>query len=250
MLINSLNEWRALRRTFSDKNIGFVPTMGNLHDGHFSLLKRSKEENDLTILSVFVNPTQFNNPDDLTRYPRTLDADVEGAKALGVDYILVPQANEIYNDDYNYCVHEKNVSRTLEGEHRPGHFDGVLTVVMKLFNLVKPHRAYMGEKDFQQLYLVQEMVNAFFMDIEVIACPSIRYSSGLPLSSRHNLLSSSQLSKAQELTSLLQACPTLEDMKALLTQQGLTFDYVTQWKDRIVVAFHFEGIRLIDNWRI
>lgn len=239
-IINSIEQWQALRQQFDPAlALGFVPTMGNLHQGHASLLTRSLEENAITVLSIFVNPTQFNDKNDLARYPRTLDEDLALAHALKVDYVLAPKPSEIYPNGYDYKISEQLISQTLEGKCRPGHFDGVLTVVMKLFGLVKPHRAYFGEKDFQQLYLIQEMVKAFFLNIEIIACPTLRRSSGLPLSSRNNLLSESELALADKVATALhqQQCPP----------HNVTFDYIEQWQNRLHYAVRIGAIRIIDN---
>ena len=150
-----LAEWRALRGSpeWAGLSVGFVPTMGALHAGHEALLARARAENERVVLSVFVNPTQFNDPADLARYPRTWDADVALAHPY-VDAVLAPPAEAFYPDGYRYRVTENSLGTQLEGAHRPGHFDGVLTVVLKLLNVVQPHRAYFGEKDWQQLELV------------------------------------------------------------------------------------------------
>jgi pantoate--beta-alanine ligase len=143
-------------------SLGFVPTMGNLHAGHAALLARARQDCGTTLLSIFVNPTQFDDPTDLERYPRTLEADLAIAQAAGVDHVLLPTPAELSPDGYTYKVQESAVSTVLCGASRPGHFDGVLTVVMKLLNLVRPARAYFGEKDHQQLTLIRDMVQAFF----------------------------------------------------------------------------------------
>ena len=156
---HKMHEWRTVRNgeNFTGCRVGFVPTMGALHEGHHQLLKRARAENDRVVLSIFVNPPQFNDPNDLTKYPRTLEADLALATGL-VDDVIVPEAAEIYPDKYRYRVTENQLSTVLEGAHRPGHFDGVLTVVLKLLNLVQANRAYFGEKDWQQLQLVDGMV--------------------------------------------------------------------------------------------
>ncbi|OEH46993.1 Pantothenate synthetase [Legionella parisiensis] len=160
--------------------------MGNLHAGHASLFLTSKKENDHTASSLFINPTQFNQAEDFKHYPRTLDADLKIMEDSGVDFCILPDEKSIYADGYNYQVHEHQLCQLMEGAHRPGHFNGVLTVVMKLLNLVKPHRAYFGEKDYQQYSLIHGMAKAFFMDTEIKACPTIREASGLAYSSRNN----------------------------------------------------------------
>lgn len=174
-IFHNLNEWIRFRNSLSpDLSLGFAPTMGNLHAGHASLFLASSKENHYTVSSLFVNPTQFNNPDDYKHYPRTVDADLELMTQNGVDFCILPNENEIYTDGYAYQVQENRLGQLMEGKHRPGHFNGVLTIVMKLFNLVKPTRAYFGEKDYQQLLLIQGMVKALFMDIEIKSCPTVR----------------------------------------------------------------------------
>lgn len=146
-IFNTLEDWRAFRKNLpNDTQLGFAPTMGNLHDGHKSLFIKSKQENDYTATSLFVNPTQFNRSDDFTHYPRTLEADIQLMTDAGVNFCILPKEQEIYVDGYNYQIQENNLCTLMEGAHRPGHFNGVLTVVMKLLQLVKPTRAYFGEK--------------------------------------------------------------------------------------------------------
>ncbi|MGA0840714.1 MAG: pantoate--beta-alanine ligase, partial [Pseudomonadales bacterium] len=152
-----LDHWRATRAGLEATRVGFVPTMGALHAGHASLLSRSVAECDYTVLSIYVNPTQFNDPSDLDRYPRTLSEDLALAESLGVDAVLLPDYASLYPDGYRYRLDETGFSRTLCGAHRPGHFVGVLTVVMKLLNLVRPWRAYFGEKDYQQYVLIRDL---------------------------------------------------------------------------------------------
>jgi pantoate--beta-alanine ligase len=176
--------------------LGFVPTMGALHEGHLSLVRRSGSENDRTLVSIFVNPTQFDDPADLARYPRTLDADLAALRAEETDFVLLPRAEDFYRDGFQYRVTESRLSTILEGVHRPGHFDGVLTVVMKLLQVAQPDRAYFGEKDWQQLTLVRGMVEAFFVPVMVVACPTVREADGLALSSRNRNLVPSDRQRA------------------------------------------------------
>src|SRR3990167_7441466 len=188
-IIQSLKDWQLVRKKISNNSdVGFVPTMGNLHAGHLSLLQRSKRENSITVLSIFVNPTQFDNVNDLKNYPCTLEQDISMAGKNNIDYVLVPTYGELYSDCYAYKVNNINTNSQLEGISRPGHFDGVLTVVLKLLLIVKPIRAYFGEKDYQQLQLVKGLVKAFFLETEIVECATIRNEFGLPLSSRNNRL--------------------------------------------------------------
>ena len=156
-IVTKINDWLEIRKQFVGKTIGFVHTMGNLHAGHMSLCERSQKENDITIVSIFVNPTQFNQSSDFECYPRTIEKDQALLSSHQVDYLLRPDHDGMYPDGYQVQVTENLLSQELEGEFRPGHFNGMLTVVLKLFNLVQPARGYFGEKDYQQLLLVKKM---------------------------------------------------------------------------------------------
>ncbi len=247
--IQSLEEWQRLRHTLSqDLNIGFVPTMGNLHQGHVTLLARSKRDNDISTASVFINPTQFNNSEDFQHYPKTIEEDIALMKQAGVDYCLCPEASAIYHDNYSYRVEETQQNLILEGVKRPGHFNGVLTVVMKLLNLVKPHRSYFGEKDYQQYVLIRDMVRAFFIDTDIILCPTIREASGLACSSRNNRLNLEERILADKFAKIFHQPKSCEAIKIELTQQGITVDYVEDHEQRRFAAVHIGSVRLIDNY--
>lgn len=248
----NIEEWVRLRRgpLFSGKSVGFVPTMGFLHEGHLSLFRKSLSENAITIGSIFVNPTQFNNPEDFNKYPQNFEKDLEMLNALGVDYLLNPTYSEIYPDNYRYKVVEAQVSQELCGQHRPGHFDGVLTVVMKLFNLVAPTKAYFGEKDYQQLLLVKEMVSAFFMPTEVIACPTVREQSGLAMSSRNERLSEDEKKVAAEFARILKTSVNNKGIETELNNMGIKVDYVQEKWGRRFGAVHVGDVRLIDNVKV
>jgi pantoate--beta-alanine ligase len=170
------------------KNIGFVPTMGALHKGHISLALRSKAENDICICSIFVNPTQFNNADDYTNYPRTLDADIELFKHSKVDAAFIPSEKEMCIETLTEKFDLGGLDKVMEGRFRPGHFNGVAYIVKKFFDLIKPDRAYFGEKDFQQLAIIKFMVKTLDLQVNIIACPIIRESDGLAMSSRNQRL--------------------------------------------------------------
>ena len=182
-IIPSVSQWLDIRKSlsFDGKTIGFVPTMGALHAGHVSLLETSHKANAISVLSIFVNPTQFNDPHDLRNYPRTLEADLELAKQANVDFILLPKDTEMYADQYRFKIEENQLSKRFCGAHRPGHFPGMLTIVMKLLQLVRPTRAYFGEKDYQQYLLVKEMAEAFFLETQIVACPTLRADDGLAM---------------------------------------------------------------------
>ena len=250
-VFTQVTDWQAARATpdWAGRTVGFVPTMGALHAGHRALLERARAENDRVVLSIFVNPTQFNDPADLARYPRTLEADVALAEGL-VDAVLAPPAAELYPDDYHYRVTENELSRRWEGAHRPGHFDGVLTVVLKLLNLVQAHRAYFGEKDWQQLQLVRGMARAFFLTTEIVACPTVRAADGLALSSRNQRLSPAGRSQATAFPEILRQSPTAEAAVPALRAAGMEVDYVADHEGVRLGAVRLEGVRLIDNVRL
>jgi pantoate--beta-alanine ligase len=244
----SVAGWRALRASpeWRGREIGFVPTMGALHEGHVALLHHARKENERVVLSIFVNPTQFNDPSDFARYPRVLAADLELAKPY-VDAVLVPTPEEFYPDGYRYRVTETRLSRRWEGEHRPGHFDGVLTVVLKLLNVVQPQRAYFGEKDWQQLQLVRGMVDALLLPVEIVACPTVRDTDGLALSSRNRRLSAPARERAAEFPAALKSSPDAMSAAAALAAKGFEVDYIDDAEGRRLGAVRLEGVRLIDN---
>lgn len=191
--------------------IGFVPTMGALHDGHLSLLKRALAENSATVISIFVNPTQFNNSDDLKAYPRTLDSDVAKIKSLNTAVIVfAPDVDDIYKGNTVSAAFDfDGLENEMEGAFRPGHFDGVGTIVKRLFEIVKPNNAYFGEKDFQQLQIIRKMVSKLQMHVNIIGCPIFRESNGLAMSSRNARLTEDQKLSAAIIFSTLQSAKTL-----------------------------------------
>ncbi|MBP6863885.1 MAG: pantoate--beta-alanine ligase [Candidatus Didemnitutus sp.] len=249
-LFHSIAAWRQARAgaDFAGRTVGFVPTMGALHAGHRALLERAHAENDRVVLSVFVNPTQFNDPADLAKYPRTLAEDVALADGLATD-VFAPPPEEMYPDGYRYRVTELEASRELEGAHRPGHFDGVLTVVLKLLNLVQPTRAYFGEKDWQQLALVRGMVDALFLPCAIVACPTVREADGLAMSSRNRRLAPADRARAAAFPRLLRAA-TPEVAAQALRDAGFEVDYVAERDGVRLGAVHLGGVRLIDNVRL
>lgn len=245
-IVNTPVEFKEIRKSLRG-SVGFVPTMGALHAGHASLLQMARRKDDTTVLSIFVNPTQFNNAEDLQKYPRTLDSDIEIAKDCGVDYLFLPIEKDLYPDGYRYRMTENEISKVLCGAFRPGHFDGVLTVVLKLLNIVEATRAYFGEKDFQQLELIRGMSKSFFMSTEIIGCPTIREASGLAMSSRNVRLSADGLQKAKEIPELLSRSKTASDALAALAGAGFKVEYVEDRWNRRLTAVYLEGVRLIDN---
>jgi pantoate--beta-alanine ligase len=227
--------------------VGFVPTMGALHAGHVALLERARRENDVVVLSTFVNPTQFNDPGDLEKYPRTWEVDLAHARRAGVDVIFAPSREHMYPDGYHYRVTEDRLSTLMEGAHRPGHFDGVLTVVLKLLILVRADRAYFGEKDMQQLLLVRGMAKDFFLPTEIVACPTVRAEDGLALSSRNARLSPAGRQRAPELARALREETDPDKARQRLEAAGFDVDYVACHEQRRFGAVRIDGIRLIDN---
>lgn len=250
-IYHSLREWQKVRSNMPEHlAIGYVPTMGNLHAGHVSLLSSCYAENDYTIASIFVNKPQFDKIEDYNTYPRTLDADLKILKDAGVDCCLIPSDAEVYEDGYQYKVTETKRSNILEGKFRPGHFTGVLTVLMKFFNLIKPHRAYFGEKDAQQLQLVRGMVKAFYMDIEIHGCPTMRMPSGLAYSSRNNKLNSADLILANKFATIFHASNSCEDARTKLNALGIEVEYIEDHDNHRFAAVWIGGVRLIDNFKI
>lgn len=243
--VDALQTWR--KSLPSGETVGFVPTMGALHPGHRSLMERARRECDRVVVSIFVNPTQFNDPEDCAKYPQPLDQDLAICDALGVDAAFTPLRDSLYPDDYRYRVTEGEASRILEGAFRPGHFDGVLTVVLKLFNLVRADRAYFGEKDWQQLQLVQGMSRAFFLDTEVIPCSTVREPDGLAMSSRNVRLSPEGRAKAAAFPRILRTTATPQGASEALTAEGFKVEYVEDHNGRRLAAIVHEGVRLIDN---
>lgn len=181
------------------KKVGLVPTMGALHEGHASLVRRSVVENDATVVSVFLNPTQFNDPKDLERYPRTLESDCELVGECGAEIVFAPSVEEVYPEPDTRRFSYPPTDVVMEGARRPGHFNGVCQIVSKLFYMVKPDRAYFGEKDFQQIAVICRMVEDLKLDIEIVPCPVIREASGLAMSSRNTLLSAEEKVLAAEI---------------------------------------------------
>lgn len=199
-----MTEWRVGQRD-RGASVGFVPTMGALHEGHLSLVKKAVEENTVTVVSVFVNPIQFNNPDDFAKYPRTEEEDFKLLAAAGVDAVFAPTADEMYPEENLNCKEYflGQAAEVMEGKYRPGHFQGVARVLDILFRLIYPTRAYFGEKDFQQIAVVRNLVKSEGLKLEIVACPIKRASDGLALSSRNARLSEEQRKTAPEIYSTL-----------------------------------------------
>ncbi|MBQ7362107.1 MAG: pantoate--beta-alanine ligase [Bacteroidaceae bacterium] len=274
-VIRTISELRQelsiLRET--GKNIGFVPTMGALHQGHASLVKRAVEENNVAVVSVFVNPTQFNDKNDLKNYPRDLQADCKLLETIGASIVFAPEVEEMYPEPDTRTFGFAPLDTVMEGACRPGHFNGVAQIVSKLFYAVEPDRAYFGEKDFQQLAIIRAMVKQLNIDVEIIGCPIVRESDGLALSSRNMLLTSEERQRALTISRTLfasveyAATHTLAETKSYVEEainatEGLQLEYfqivdgdslqeVAKWEDSNYlvgcIALFCGKIRLIDN---
>lgn len=265
------NELQAVRK--QGKSIGLVPTMGALHEGHASLVKRAVSENDVVVVSDFVNPTQFNDKNDLLKYPRTLDADCELLEKYGAAYVFAPSVEEIYPEPDTRKFSYAPLDTVMEGKYRPGHFNGVCQIVSKLFLIVEPDRAYFGEKDFQQLAIIREMVRKYPFNLEIVGCPIVREADGLALSSRNARLTPEQRTQALQISKTLfdsvefAKSHTLAETKRFVedriaASEGLRLEYfeivdgntlqtVASWDDSgyivgCITVFCGE-VRLIDN---
>lgn len=274
-LIQTIHELRAkldaLRK--EGKTIGLVPTMGALHAGHASLVKRAVAENDVVVVSDFVNPTQFNDKDDLAKYPRTLDADCRLLESCGAAFVFAPSVEEIYPEPDTRAFSYAPLDTVMEGKYRPGHFNGVCQIVSKLFLIVEPTRAYFGEKDFQQLAIIREMVRRYPFDLQVVGCPIVREADGLALSSRNARLNQEQREQALQISKTLFASVdyakthTLAETKAFVEKriddaEGLRLEYfeivdgntlqtVDAWEESSYIVgcitVFCGDVRLIDN---
>lgn len=234
--------------------------MGFLHEGHLSLVKRAKKENDRVVVSIFVNPTQFGPKEDFSSYPRNEKQDFKLLREVGCDFVFAPRSpQEVYPVGGDVLVQgRKSLTEALEGKFRPGHFDGVTTVVLKLFHLVAPEKAYFGEKDYQQLQVIRAMVSDLFLPVKVVACKTFREKTGLAMSSRNSYFSSAEREKAAALHRVLKDAKTPLEAKRALKKAGFQIDYVEAWSDdldhpsrdnrgRWLAAVRWAGVRLIDN---
>lgn len=211
VIVEKVKDMKELSKKYlkENKTIGFVPTMGFLHEGHLSLVRRAREENDIVVVSIFVNPTQFGPNEDYESYPRDFERDVKLLKELNVDVVFHPPVEEMYPKDFSTYVEETKLSRYLCGKSRPGHFRGVCTIVTKLFNIVRPTRAYFGQKDAQQFRVIKRMVRDLNMDVELVECPIVREHDGLAMSSRNIYLSDDERVQALALYNSLKLAENL-----------------------------------------
>ena len=243
-VLKTVQEWRSARPAVG---LGFVPTMGALHQGHLSLVTRSRTENERTLVSLFVNRTQFNDSRDYEGYPRPMEDDLAMLEAAGVDYVFTPTYETLYPDDYRYHLYETELSGELCGAHRPGHFEGMLTVVMKLLQIAQADRAYFGEKDYQQYQLVRGMAEAFFLTTQIVPCSIVREADGLAMSSRNRRLTTEERELAPQLSRVLKQAETVSEAIVELERLGFSVDYVEERWGRRFGAAHLGAVRLIDN---
>jgi len=234
-----------------DVIVGFVPTMGALHSGHLSLVKRAKKESGTVIVSIFVNPTQFNDPGDLNNYPRTQAEDLSLLEYVKTDAVFIPDVKDIYPEKDTRVFDLGNLQNVMEGLHRPGHFNGVAQVVTKLFDLVQPHKAFFGQKDFQQLAIIKKLVELYSYNIEIISCPIVREKDGLAMSSRNRLLTVRQRKHASLISKTL--------FSALRKKHRLTLPELKKWviktldQDPLIKVEYFEIVNSnslipVDSW--
>jgi len=273
VVVNTVTELQNELALVQNASVGFVPTMGALHQGHISLVKKCIEDNDVCVVSIFVNPTQFNDKSDYQKYPRTLEQDYQLLKDAGVDFIFVPNEKEIYPEVDTRQFDFGQLEKVMEGKFRPGHFNGVAQVVSRLFDIVRPTRAYFGEKDFQQLAIIRAMVKQLDIPVEIIGMPILREDSGLAMSSRNARLNTEQKAVAATIYSTLSdslksvselsvkdtvknVTERINETKVLRVEyfdivDGNTLQSVSEWSDSdyIVgcIAVFCGEVRLIDN---
>ncbi len=274
-IFTNVKELRAALNEVNPSGIGFVPTMGALHAGHRSLVERARRENTTVVVSVFVNPTQFNDPNDLKHYPRTPEADAAVLESAGVDFVLMPSVEEIYPEKDTRVFDFGQIDKVMEGATRPGHFNGVAQVVSRLFDIVRPARAYFGEKDFQQIAVIKAMVAQLNLTLEIVECPIVRDTDGLALSSRNQLLDQEHRAVAPHIYAALKTAVSKsrdlgpQPLKAWVISEversgllkviyfqlvdALTMQEISQWSDsehiQGCIAVQAGEIRLIDNIR-
>ena len=271
--ISSVSEFRKFRKQLKG-SVGFVPTMGALHGGHLSLVKKSISVCNYTIVSIFLNPAQFSIDEDLSSYPRTIEKDLMLLKGMKVDAVFVPSSKKIYLENHSTFIYENSLTKHLEGSSRPHFFQGVTTIVAKLFNIVQPSHSFFGEKDAQQLIVVKKMVKDLNYAIEIVSCPTIRDKNGLAMSSRNQYLSKTSrlsasiiylgLSEAIALLDAGEKNPSLikkKIEKTISRESSLNIDYImvsdkdtleeitnSSWRNILIsLAVYIEGVRLIDN---
>ena len=274
-VVKTISELKSLISGYKQENktVGLVPTMGALHAGHKSLVDRARKENDIVVVSVFVNPTQFNNKQDLATYPRTEERDCALLEAAGCDVVFMPAVEEVYPEPDNRQFDLGAVAEVMEGAHRPGHFNGVAQVVSRLFAIVEPDRAYFGEKDFQQIAVIRAMVRQLQLKVEIVPCPIVRGEDGLALSSRNALLTPEHRAAAPQIYAALRAGVDFSRTATVAETERMVIDRInsnplleveyfqivdadtlqplSEWKAGVTtrgcVAVHAGAVRLIDN---
>lgn len=250
-IFTSVKELRAELETAEQSGIGFVPTMGALHAGHRSLVERARRENATVVVSVFVNPTQFNDKNDLRHYPRTPEADARLLERAGADFVLMPSVEEIYPEPDGRQFDFGQIDKVMEGATRPGHFNGVAQVVSRLFDIVRPARAYFGEKDFQQIAVIRAMVKQLNIPVTINACPIVREGDGLALSSRNTRLTPEQRQKAPLIARTLKESTTFVPGKSV--QEVIDYVVNTINSDPVMEVEYYEivdgnTLESIKNW--
>lgn len=248
-IVELQNELFAARK--GGKEIGLVPTMGALHAGHASLVKRSVKENNVTVVSVFVNPTQFNDKNDLKNYPRDLEADCNLLESAGADYVFAPAVDEVYPVADNRQFSFPPVDTVMEGAHRPGHFNGVCQVVSRLFYIVRPTRAYFGEKDFQQIAVIKAMVKSLGIGVQIVDCPIVREEDGLALSSRNQLLSPEERKIAVNISKTLKKSLTFAANNSVEATQKFVVDTINAIDGLEVQYYQIvdgNSLQPVQNW--
>ncbi len=252
ILVKTINDLRVeTERLAKGKSVGFVPTMGALHQGHLSLVQQAVAENPVVVVSIFVNPTQFNDPKDLERYPRTLENDLKLLDPTGCDLVFAPNAKEVYPEPDLRKFNFGNLEKVMEGEHRPGHFNGVAQVVSKLFEMVKPNKSYFGLKDFQQLTIIKNMVKQLQLPVEIVPCAIIREKSGLAMSSRNELLTEEQRENAAVISETLFKAKELKGQKTVQELKGWVIETINKNPFLTVEYFELvddEQLQPVKNW--
>jgi pantoate--beta-alanine ligase len=243
-------DWLAEKHS-AGKSLGFVPTMGALHDGHIALVERAVRENDLSAVSIFVNPIQFNNPEDLEKYPRTLEKDLEMLEKAGCDMVFIPTPEGMYPEAVQEKYHFGALEEVMEGALRPGHFNGVAVVVKRLFEMIRPQRAYFGEKDFQQLRIIQQLVMGESIPVEIVPCPIVRETDGLAMSSRNRRLSPEERKHAPAIYEILRWAKTMAGkvpVDQLCREAEARLNAVPGMKTEYFILAETDTLQAIHTW--
>jgi pantoate--beta-alanine ligase len=271
-VVNNLQDLNKALHIETNKSIGFVPTMGALHDGHLSLVQQSKEKSDFTVVSIFINPTQFDNPNDFSNYPVNLEYDLSVLKKYNIDLVFIPEFKELYQQENKVNIFLNGLDQVLEGSHRKGHFNGVLRVLNIFFKLIKPQYAFFGEKDYQQFLIVDLLAKNQFKNIEIILCPTRRLQTGLAMSSRNSRLNPDQQKIASKIFETLNFCKMNFSFSKIKELERVCLEKLKDFSDpeyfeirnsinlsnkinkedkcRAFVATKLSNVRLIDNLAI